>query len=110
LLSEHRRFFWGDRVIVFSVIFFVALISNFKQLKKRHKDLIIYMGIIVFSLNVFGSHVAERYLLFYYGFMAFISAIWLVSLREHSHVAFRIMAVLLVTTQLIFAGKELYDI
>lgn len=75
LLSEHQRFFWSDRVMGFSILFLLSLLLSFKQLKKNHGDVLLFILLLVLSLNVFGSHLAERYILFYYGPMATITAL-----------------------------------
>jgi len=74
LLSEHQRFFWGDTVIAFSALFFSVLIFSFKSIKSQLGDVLLFLLLLILSLNLFGSHVAERYLLFYYGPMAVITA------------------------------------
>lgn len=83
LLSEHKRFFWSDRVMGFSIVFLLSLILSFKSLKKNHSDVLLFMLVLVLSLNVFGSHLAERYILFYYGPMAVISALGIFYLLEN---------------------------
>ncbi|QSE97818.1 glycosyltransferase family 39 protein [Fulvivirga lutea] len=82
LLSEHQRFFWGDRVMGFSIVFFLTLILSFKKLKQNHSDLLLFMLVLVLSLNMFGSHIAERYLLFYYGPMAIITSLGIFYVAE----------------------------
>ncbi|MEQ8924191.1 MAG: glycosyltransferase family 39 protein [Fulvivirga sp.] len=82
LLSEHQRFFWGDKVMGFSIIFFLSLILSFRKLKAHHTDLLVFMLVLVLSLNIFGSHIAERYLLFYYGPMAIITSLGIFYLVE----------------------------
>lgn len=77
LLSEQQRFFWGDKVMGFSVLFFLTLIFSFNHLRKNYSELLIFLLLLVLSLNIFGSHVAERYILFYYGAMSVIAAIGL---------------------------------
>lgn len=110
LLSEHRRFFWGDRVLAFSILFFVALIFNFKTLKKKDQEVFWYMILLVPALNIFGSHVAERYLLFYYGPMAVITAIWIYDLKFSSNAILRSLTLILLVLHLAFAGKMLTEL
>jgi 4-amino-4-deoxy-L-arabinose transferase-like glycosyltransferase len=82
LLNEHQRFFWGDKVMVFSAIFFFALISKFKFLASKYRSLLVYTLTLIIALNLTGSHIAERFLIYYYPFMALIVAIAIVSTYE----------------------------
>ena len=74
LLSEHQRFFWSDRVSVISAFFFISLISVYKDLRKKYPELIWYFVILVICGNLFGSFIAERYVIYYLPFMAIIIA------------------------------------
>ena len=107
LLSEHQRFFWSDRVIGLSAIFFLSLIVGFRKLWADHRPLLLYMLLSVLALNIFGSHVAERYAVFYYGFMALISMHAMFYLLENGHAATKLIMLLLVLLQFAFASKEL---
>ncbi len=82
LLNEHKRFFWSERVAITSFMFLFSLILFFKKLYKNHKSLIIYTISLIIALNVFGSHIAERYLIHYIPFMALIIAYGIVELKN----------------------------
>ena len=75
LSTEHQRFFWGDKVIAFSMLFFISFILAFRYLKETHKPLLLYTGMLILFLNLLGSQIAERYLLYYYPMMALIIAL-----------------------------------
>ena len=75
LSTEHQRFFWGDKVFAFSTLFFLCIILAFKYLKENHKQLLLYTGMLILFLNLFGSQIAERYLLYYFPMMALIIAL-----------------------------------
>ncbi|MHC1707761.1 MAG: ArnT family glycosyltransferase [Bacteroidales bacterium] len=75
LLNEHQRFFWSDRVMAFSALFLLSYIFNFNWLRKNFSSLFIYTTVLILALNITGSHIAERYLIFYYPFMALITAL-----------------------------------
>lgn len=110
LFSEHQRFFWGDKVIAFSGLFFIALLFNFRAIKKKDKEVLYYILILIPALNIFGSHVAERYLLFYYGPMAIISAIWLYDLQFRKSIALKLLTLAVVALHLFFGVKMLIKI
>lgn len=73
--DEQMRFFWSPRVIPFSVLFFFALISNFRYLWHTQKSLLVYTLSLILSLNLFGSQIAERYLLYYLPMLVIIVAL-----------------------------------
>jgi len=74
LLKEPQRFFWSDRIFIFSAIFFLSLAVYFKRLWNACKDMIIYFVGLILALNIFGIEVAERYLIYVMPFMAIISS------------------------------------
>ncbi|MEI6060966.1 MAG: hypothetical protein WCR72_09670 [Bacteroidota bacterium] len=82
LLNEHQRFFWSDKVAAFSVIFFTSLIFKFKFLWTNYKSLLIYTLALIVSLNLTGSHIAERFMIYYYPFMAMIAALSIISIKN----------------------------
>lgn len=110
LLSEHRRFFWGDNVIAFSVLFFISLVFGFKYLKQKVGDALLFLLLLVLSLNIFGSHVAERYVLFYYGPMAVISAVALMHWLEKKRTWKVLIWSLAVILQFVFAIKMVIEL
>lgn len=110
LLSEHQRFFWGDNVIAFSALFFSVLIFSFRSVKNQLGDVLLYMLLLVLSLNLFGSHVAERYLLFYYGPMAIVVAYGVVhAIRNRALWKLSLFAIIFIL-QIVFAGKIFQEI
>lgn len=110
LLSEHQRFFWGDRVLAFSALFVVGLVFNFKRLRSIDREIVYFILLLIPALNIFGSHIAERYLLFYYGPMAVISAFWIVSLKKRSDVVQKTVVLALLVLHLSFSGKMFMSI
>jgi len=102
LLSEHQRFFWGESVIGFSVIFFVAVFSKLKFILRNYRDEFIFLIVLIISLNVFGSHVAERYLPFYYGLMSILASAVIIDLKKNSLKVLKIIVILLFVLQAIF--------
>lgn len=75
LSSEHQRFFWSDKVFAFSILFIFSIVLAFKYMKENHKPLLIYTAMLILFLNLLGSHIAERYLLYYFPMMALIIAL-----------------------------------
>jgi hypothetical protein len=84
LLNEHQRFFWSERVMAFSALFLIAYFFNFNWLRKNHSSLFIYTTTLILALNLTGSHIAERYLIFYYPFMAIITALGMMNFKGNN--------------------------
>ncbi|MDP2423769.1 MAG: hypothetical protein Q8M23_05415 [Bacteroidales bacterium] len=105
LSQEHQRFFWSEKVWILSVSFFLSLIVFFRTFRKRHKDLLIYTAALILSLNIFGSHIAERYIIYYLPFMAMIIAIGLSEIEIGKMTWVRTIFVVLLVAQLFFCGK-----
>lgn len=85
LAQEHQRFFWSDKVSVFSVMFFLSLIVSFKSLKSKHPFLLGYTLLLILLLNLMGSQIAERYLIYYLPLMAIMIGLniqWLIEKRK----------------------------
>ncbi len=97
LLNEHQRFFWGDKVMAFSAIFFFALIYKFKLLASKYRSLLIYTITLILALNLTGSHIAERFLIYYYPFMALIVAVAIISIYENVNKYFAKIGFVLLT-------------
>jgi len=74
LSKEQQRFFWSYKVWGTSVIFIVTLLFFFKKIFKANRSLVIYLFFLIISLNVAGSHVAERYLIYYLPFISILVA------------------------------------
>lgn len=110
LLSEHQRFFWGDKVIAFSALFFSVLLFSFKSIKSQFSDVLLFLLLLVLSLNLFGSHVAERYLLFYYGPMIVITSLGVVmAIRNQVYWKLAVFSFIFIL-QVVFAGKMFLEI
>lgn len=75
LSTEHQRFFWSDRVFAFSILFFLSVLLAFKHLKETHRPLLVYTAMLILWLNLLGSQIAERYLLYYFPMMALLIAL-----------------------------------
>lgn len=82
LSTEHQRFFWSDKVFAFSILFILSIILSFRYLKDNHKPLLIYTAMLILLLNLLGSQIAERYLLYYFPMMALIIALSILSLLK----------------------------
>lgn len=105
LLSEHQRFFWSDRVYVLSLLFLFSLVFTFRRLKYRFSELLRYFLILIICLNLFGGFIAQRYLIYYFPFMAFI-----IAFSVHYHLtrpskAFKWIVVVLLVLQTAFLAK-----
>jgi len=113
LFNEPQRFFWSDKVMVFSALFFFALIGKFKLLASKYRSLLIYTITLIIALNLTGSHIAERFLIYYYPFMALIVAIAIISTFENvKKYHLKLGFVLFTLCHLIFVGysfKKIFD-
>jgi len=110
LLSEHQRFFWGNDVIAYSALFFFCLIFGIKYLKKNHQDVMLFLLLLVLALNIFGSHIAERYIVYYYGSMAIIITSTLAHWMNNSQNVKLIAATLIIVLQFVFAGMKVSEL
>ena len=105
LSEEHQRFFWSDRVWAISAFFLLALIPNFKYLFRQHTHLMVYILTLILTLNIAGSQIAERYLIYFFPFMAIIIAIDIIRMKEKSAYIRKWLYAVLLILQLIFVTK-----
>jgi len=111
LLNEHQRFFWSEKVVVFSVMFIFSLIYKFRLLITQYRSLLIYTLTLIIALSLTGSHIAERFLIYYLPFMALIVSIALVSLLNTTrHYFAKLLFVLLIIAQFGFGAYRFTDI
>ncbi|HRY31888.1 MAG TPA: hypothetical protein P5531_02860 [Bacteroidales bacterium] len=106
LASEHQRFFWSDRVMAFSALFWLAYIFNFKYLWRNYKAILIYTTLLILLLNLTGSHIAERYLVFYYPFMALITAIGILRTEGRAIKYLKYAYILLLILNIVSLAKQ----
>lgn len=110
LLNEHQRFFWSDKVAIFSGLFFVSVIANFRYLIKEHRALIIYTGLLILLLNLLGSQIAERYLIYYLPMMAIIIAVSLLNMLKTERYKTLMFAIVLVALQMVILTRHWQEI
>ena len=111
LLNEHQRFFWSEKVMAFSVMFIFSVIYKFRLLKTHYRSLLIYTLTLIVALSLTGSHIAERFLIYYFPFMALIVAITLISLLNSTgHHFAKALFVILIFAQLGFSAYRFGDI
>lgn len=75
LSMEHQRFFWSYKVWMVSVMFLTSIVIFFKTILKQHRNLLIYTLVLIFSLNILGSQIAERFLIYLMPYMAILAGI-----------------------------------
>jgi len=96
LSTEHQRFFWSDKVFAFSILFFLSVLMAFKHLKETHRPLLIYTAMLILFLNLLGSQIAERYLLYYFPMMALLIALSvLYFLKQRQFVRLTVVSIVL---------------
>ena len=111
LLNEHQRFFWSEKVIAFSVMFIFSVIYKFRLLITQYNSLLIYTFTLIIALSLTGSHIAERFLIYYFPFMALIVAITLISLLNSTgHHFAKALFVILIFAQFGFSAYRFGDI
>ena len=72
LLDEQQRFFWSYKVWVVSILYILSLILFFKSLWAQNRNLLLYLFILNLTLNVLGSQIAERFLIYLLPYMAMV--------------------------------------
>lgn len=77
-LEEIKRFFWSDHVYAFSILFFIAVIFNFKYLYNHFRSLLVYVTLIIIGMGLLVFTKSPHYLLYYYPYMAIITAIGII--------------------------------
>lgn len=110
LSTEHQRFFWSEKVSFFSLLFFISLIAYFKRLWHKHRNLLLYLFMLIILLNLLGSHIAERYTIYYSPFMAMIIAFALVELYNEKRLVLKSVMILLFVIQIFLSGLFFYKI
>lgn len=84
LSDEHMRFFWSYKVWGFSALFIFLILLNFSFLRKNHKHLLVYLFSLILCLNIFGSQIAERFLLLFMPYMLIIISIGITRIKLKS--------------------------
>jgi hypothetical protein len=84
LFNEHQRFFWSEKVTVFSILFLGSLFIKFRTLRTKYRSLLIYTLTLIVALSLMSSHIAERYMMYYYPCMAIITALAIVTTFDHA--------------------------
>jgi|GEM_PF-790296 len=110
LLSEHQRFFWSYKVWGISLFFISTLIFNFKYLLKEYRTLIFYTLILILVLNIAGSQIAERFLIYYFPFMVIIISIGILRVFENGDNRLRAIYMVLFIAQICFFSTMARDI
>ena len=72
LIKEYMRLFWSPKEIIFSTVFFTALISDFKYFKKYQPDVLTYLLLLFISLGMLAHGKTTKYSLYYFPFMVLI--------------------------------------
>lgn len=83
LLNEHMRFFSRPKEIIFSLIFFVALIFTFKNTKRTHTNMLIYFFTLILSLGLLSHGKTTKYAINYFPFMIIIIVSYLFSMDKY---------------------------
>jgi len=108
--NEHQRFFWSPKAAAFSTLFFLSVIFSFRYLKEKYRSILIYTGLLIASLNLLGSQIAERYIIYYLPMMALIIAISVRQIIHRKQIAKLTFLVLIFVIQLGFLSKYWVEI
>ncbi len=105
LSEEHQRFFWSDRVWVISTFFILAILFNFRYLVSKHRLLAGYTLTLILALNIAGSQIAERFLIYLFPFMALIISFELTHIVKKAMPVRKTIYMLLLLLQVILVAK-----
>jgi len=72
IFTEHMRYFHSPKEIVLSLLFFSALIFNFKKLYKNHFNLLVYTISLLISLAFLAHDKTDKYSTLFIPFMLLI--------------------------------------
>ena len=110
LSQEHQRFFWSPKVWGISSFFILVLLFHFKRLVKIHTNLIIYVITLVLSLNILGSQIAERFLIYIFPYLSLIISYGLISILHEKRTALKFMFTILLIIQIVTVVISFVDI
>ncbi|PKP54273.1 MAG: hypothetical protein CVT92_00530 [Bacteroidetes bacterium HGW-Bacteroidetes-1] len=110
LSMEHQRFFWSTKVWMVSVFFLLSLIPFFKQLIAERKPLLIYTFILIVSLNVLGSQIAERFLIYFLPYMALIFSFGIKKLLQQDRFFIKLLFCIAFMLQIGFSAAMVVQI
>lgn len=105
LSQEHQRFFWSDRVWVISAFFVLAFLSNVKYLLREHFVLVIYSLMLIFALNIAGGQIAERFLIYFFPFIALIIAIDVSAIKAKKAFFRKSLYIVFLLLQIVFVTR-----
>ncbi len=105
LTKEHQRFFWSYKVWATSGLFLLSLIFFFQKIWSTQKPMMLYLLFLIISLNIVGSHIAERYLIYFLPFMSILTATAIVYAADDKTAYKRIAFAVLFILQFTFVGK-----
>nr|NQU91335.1 hypothetical protein [Bacteroidota bacterium] len=110
LSQEHQRFFWSYKVWGISALFIFALILKFRKIKQLKPHLALYILFLILSLNLFGSQIAERFLIYFLPYMAIVISVLLVDLKTDTRQWAQALTLFLLVLQLACVSYLFYDI
>jgi hypothetical protein len=110
LSQEHQRFFWSYKVWAISSFFILAMITNFRFFWRNYRPLMIYAIALIIALNVAGSQIAERYMIYYLPYLAIIIAVFLQKVRDENKSWLQAASVIILFLHLFTAGLMFQDI
>lgn len=83
VLDEHIRFFNSEKESTFTVIFLLGLIANFKYLRRKFGNILIFGLSSMVVMTFLTPNTTTKYSLIYYPFMAFVIGIGIFRIREY---------------------------
>ncbi|OQX79335.1 MAG: hypothetical protein B6D64_05030 [Bacteroidetes bacterium 4484_276] len=108
--NEHQRFFWSYKVWAVSSLFVLALILKWRKVIKIKRHLLLYLLLLILSLNIFGSQIAERFLIYFFPYMAIIISVLLFDLKNAARGRVQGMVISLLLLQFVCVGIMFNDI
>lgn len=108
--NEHQRFFWSYKVWAMSSLFILALILKWRKLIKMKRHLLWYLLLLTLSLNLLGAQIAERFLIYFFPYMAIIISVLLFDLKNAARGWIQGVVIGLLLLQFVCVGIMFYDI
>jgi hypothetical protein len=110
LSKEHQRFFWSYKVWGISSLFLLSVIFGFKKLRQTKPHLLLYVLLIVLSLNMLGSRISEKSLIYLFPYFAITISVMICNLANLHRPVLKLIVILAFLLNLFGVGYMFADI
>jgi len=108
LSGEYQRFFWSYRIWGISSLFILAILFKGKKLWKEHKPLLVYTLVLILALNILGSLIAERFILYLFPLMGIVIALFIHDTLASGKTFVKFALILIFLLQVVTVGMGYY--